>query len=83
MLHDLDRELGAVGRSEAGLLDQLGGHFAVDEQGNWTAGTDDAEREAAWAEYYKEQGGAEGEVPEGAEAPEAAAAPEVADDAEG
>jgi small subunit ribosomal protein S1 len=54
------------------LAEEYRQHFAVDEQGNWTAGTDDAEREAAWAEYYKEQGGAEGEIPEGAEAPEAA-----------
>ena len=39
-------------------------HFAVDEQGNWTAGPDDAEREAAWAEYYAEGGEApEGEPP--------------------
>ena len=29
-------------------------HFEIDEHGNWTAGGDDAEREAAWAEYYKE-----------------------------
>jgi small subunit ribosomal protein S1 len=65
------------------LAEEYRQHFAVDEQGNWTAGTDDAEREAAWAEYYKEQGGAEGEAPEGAEAPEAAEAPEVAEDAEG
>ncbi|MEP7112884.1 MAG: 30S ribosomal protein S1, partial [Ilumatobacteraceae bacterium] len=28
-------------------------HFEIDEHGNWTAGGDDAEREAAWAEYYE------------------------------
>jgi small subunit ribosomal protein S1 len=39
-------------------------HFDVDEHGNWVGG-DDAEREAAWAEYYGENGGeppADGEV---------------------
>ena len=39
------------------LAEEYRQHFAVDEQGNWTAGGDDAEREAAWAEYYKETGG--------------------------
>lgn len=35
-------------------------HFEIDEHGNWTAGGDDAEREAAWAEYYQAN---PGEVP--------------------
>ncbi|MEZ5273631.1 MAG: S1 RNA-binding domain-containing protein [Ilumatobacteraceae bacterium] len=29
-------------------------HFEIDEHGNWTAGQDDAEREAAWAECCQE-----------------------------
>ncbi len=35
----------------------------VDEHGNWTAGGDDAEREAAWAEYYGDGEGEGGEAP--------------------
>lgn len=52
------------------LAAEYQGQFEVDEHGNWVGG-DDSEREAAWAEYYKEygqptEGGAEA-------APEAAA----------
>ena len=47
------------------------GQFGVDEHGNWVGG-DDTEREAAWAEYYKEYG-----QPEGAEGASAEAAPEA------
>jgi len=36
------------------LAEEYRSHFEIDEHGNWTAGGDDAEREAAWAEYYKE-----------------------------
>jgi small subunit ribosomal protein S1 len=53
------------------LAAEYQGQFQVDEHGNWVGG-DDTEREAAWAEYYKEFG--EGEVPaEGAPAAEAPA----------
>jgi len=38
------------------LAEEYRQHFAVDEEGNWTSGPDDAEREAAWAEYYNEDG---------------------------
>jgi small subunit ribosomal protein S1 len=48
------------------LAEEYRQHFEVDEHGNWTAGGDDAEREAAWAEYYQEN-------PEAAEADAAAA----------
>jgi small subunit ribosomal protein S1 len=43
------------------LAAEYQGQFEVDEHGNWVGG-DDSEREAAWAEYYKEYGqpGAEG-----------------------
>jgi small subunit ribosomal protein S1 len=37
------------------LAEEYRQHFEVDEHGNWVGG-DDAEREAAWAEYYKEYG---------------------------
>jgi small subunit ribosomal protein S1 len=50
------------------LAEEYRKHFEVDEHGNWTAGADDASREATWAEYYGE--GGEG-------APEAEAAPEA------
>ena len=46
------------------LAEEYREHFEVDEHGNWTAGDTDAEREAAWSEYYGEDGplveGAEG-----------------------
>jgi small subunit ribosomal protein S1 len=37
------------------LAEEYRQHFDVDEHGNWVGG-DDAEREAAWAEYYQETG---------------------------
>ena len=37
------------------LAAEYQGQFEVDEHGNWVGG-DDTEREAAWAEYYKEYG---------------------------
>jgi small subunit ribosomal protein S1 len=43
------------------LAEEYREHFGVDEHGNYTT-TDDAEREAAWAEYYKELGDEEGGV---------------------
>lgn len=59
------------------LAAEYQGQFEVDEHGNWVGG-DDSEREAAWAEYYKEygqptEGGAEGvaEVASEGAAPEA------------
>ncbi|MEY3690861.1 MAG: putative ribosomal protein [Actinomycetota bacterium] len=53
------------------LAAEYQGQFEVDEHGNWVGG-DDSEREAAWAEYYKEYGQAEGEnAPAPAPAPEA------------
>jgi small subunit ribosomal protein S1 len=42
------------------LAEEYREHFGIDEQGNYTV-TDDAEREAAWAEYFEELG--EGEEP--------------------
>ena len=60
------------------LAEEYRQHFAVDDEGNWTSGPDDAEREAAWAEYYSEGGEApEGEPPAGMEAAEPV---EVAED---
>jgi len=49
------------------LAAEYQGQFEVDEHGNWVGG-DDSEREAAWAEYYKEYGqpGAEGAATEAA-----------------
>ena len=41
------------------LAAEYQGQFEVDEHGNWVGG-DDSEREAAWAEYYKEYGQPEG-----------------------
>ena len=38
------------------LAEEYREHFEIDEHGNWTAGDDDAEREAAWSEYYGEDG---------------------------
>ena len=72
------------------LAEEYRSHFEVDEHGNWVGG-DDAEREAAWADYYKEYGGegealganagapaAEGEAAPAAEAVPAEAATEEA-----
>ena len=56
------------------LAEEYREHFEVDEHGNWTAGDTDAEREAAWSEYY----GEDGPPVEGAEGAPAA---EVAEDA--
>ena len=53
------------------LAEEYRQHFEIDEHGNWTAGQDDAEREAAWAEYYQEN-------PEAAAAAAAAAEAEAA-----
>ena len=53
------------------LAAEYQGQFEVDEHGNWVGG-DDTEREAAWAEYYKEYG-----QPEGAEGAPAEAGPEA------
>jgi small subunit ribosomal protein S1 len=65
------------------LAAEYQGQFEVDENGNWIGG-DDTEREAAWAEYYKEYGqpGEEGAVaaadaPAAEPAAEAVAAPEA------
>jgi small subunit ribosomal protein S1 len=52
------------------LAEEYRQHFEIDEHGNWTAGQDDAEREAAWAEYYQENPEA-APVGEHVEAPEA------------
>ena len=38
------------------LAEEYREHFEVDEHGNWTSGETDAEREAAWSEYYGEGG---------------------------
>jgi len=60
------------------LAEEYRQHFEIDEHGNWAAGGDDAEREAAWAEYYEanpdEAPGAEGAPPAPASVTEAAAA---------
>lgn len=54
------------------LAAEYQGQFEVDENGNWVGG-DDTEREAAWAEYYKEYGqpAVEGSEPPVAEPPAA------------
>jgi len=57
------------------LAEEYRSHFEVDEQGNWVGG-DDTEREAAWADYYKELG--EGETPASL-APDGEVAAPVAD----
>ena len=70
------------------LAEEYRQHFEMDEHGNWAAGTDDVERESAWAEYYQEGGTAvegaatEGAATEAAEAPAAEAEAEVAAEAE-
>ena len=58
------------------LAAEYQGQFEVDEHGNWVGG-DDSEREAAWAEYYKEygqptEGGAEASADAAAAEPEQA-----------
>jgi len=63
------------------LAEEYRQHFEMDEHGNWAAGTDDVERESAWAEYYQEGGTAvEGAATEAAEEPAVEA--EVAAEAE-
>ena len=68
------------------LAEEYREHFGIDEQGNYTV-TDDAEREAAWAEYFEELGEGGEEIPPGdslppvqqeaaAESQEAAAEPQ-------
>lgn len=54
------------------LAAEYQGQFEVDEHGNWVGG-DDTEREAAWAEYYKEYGQpvAENAEPAASDAPTA------------
>jgi small subunit ribosomal protein S1 len=37
------------------LAEEYREHFEVDEHGNWMAGDTDAEREAAWSEYYGDE----------------------------
>ena len=65
------------------LAEEYRQHFEMDEHGNWAAGTDDVERESAWAEYYQEGGTAvEGAATEAAEAPAVEAEAEVAAEAE-
>ena len=63
------------------LAEEYRSHFEVDEHGNWTAGADDSEREAAWAEYYGEGGEGEGTEPplDGAAEVEAVEATEAAE----
>ena len=57
------------------LAEEYRQHFEIDEHGNWTAGGDDAEREAAWAEYYENNPDATpGEAEAAVEAASAAAA---------
>ena len=38
------------------LAEEYRQHFEMDEHGNWAVGADDVEREAAWAEFYEENG---------------------------
>ena len=59
------------------LAAEYQGQFEVDENGNWIGG-DDTEREAAWAEYYKEYGqpGEEGAAP-AADAPTVESTPDA------
>ena len=49
------------------LAEEYREHFEVDEHGNWASGDSEAEREAAWSEYYGDEGppaeGAEGGAP--------------------
>ena len=54
------------------LAEEYREHFGIDEQGNYTV-TDDAEREAAWAEYFKELGEGGGRCRGGSRAPGAPA----------
>jgi small subunit ribosomal protein S1 len=62
------------------LAEEYRQHFEVDEHGNWTHGADDAELEAAWAEYGET--GTETPAPGAEAAPTADAAPTEAAPAE-
>ena len=58
------------------LAEEYRQHFEMDEHGNWAVGAEDAEREAAWAEYYQENpdavpGDESGDVPTSAPSAEA------------
>jgi small subunit ribosomal protein S1 len=66
------------------LAEEYRSHFEIDEHGNWAAGQDDAEREAAWAEYYEAnpEAAAEAAAAAAAEAAEAAGAAETTEVAE-
>jgi small subunit ribosomal protein S1 len=57
------------------LAEEYRQHFEIDEHGNWAAGQDDAEREAAWAEYYEANPEAAAEAAAAAAAAEAGEAP--------
>ncbi len=64
------------------LAEEYRQHFEMDEHGNWAVGADDVEREAAWAEYYQENGEeppADGVLPEGDAPTSASAAAAVVD----
>ena len=63
------------------LAEEYRQHFEIDEHGNWTAGGDDTEREAAWAEYYEATGGAPAAAPDEATADEAGTIDVAADEA--
>ena len=52
------------------LAEEYRKHFEIDEHGNWSAGADDASREATWAEYYGEGGEGAAEAAAAAEAAE-------------
>jgi small subunit ribosomal protein S1 len=58
------------------------GEHAFDAEGNYIGGADDAEREAAWAEYYEQYGDPNAPA-EGGEGTETVEAAEVADLVEG
>ena len=62
------------------LAEEYREHFEVDEHGNWTAGDTDAEREAAWSEYYGDEGADEPAAADEAPADEASADEAPADD---
>ena len=54
--HERERHRQAQQQGRPRRLEEYREHFEVDEHGNWTAGDTDAEREAAWSEYYGEEG---------------------------
>ena len=61
------------------LAEEYREHFEVDEHGNWTAGDTDAEREAAWSEYYGDEATEATEATEVTEATEATEATDATD----